>query len=307
MPSYTVSRTQRINVSPELVFDLLRNFRRWPEWSPWLVCEPDARVDFSADGKSYAWEGRVVGAGSISVTGEQRPVRIEHELAFLRPFKSRSKTGFRLTPSGSGTEVTWRVEGSLPLFLFWLKPMLTAMLGMDFERGLRRLAAVLEQGKVPASLDFIGATETAGARYVRISAECAISDIAPSMQHAFGRISSWLQQSGTAPAGPWFSIYHKWDLTRGQARYSACVPISATPAALPDDISVAERPPLRTYAVRLTGSFEYLADAWAAGFGRAQAKVFKRVKNHAPFEIYEKSPETHPGETPVTVVHFPAA
>lgn len=307
MPAYAVSRKQHINAAPQVVFDLLRNFRRWPEWSPWLVCEPDARVTFAADGKRYDWEGRVVGAGSITVVGEQRPARIDYDLAFVRPFKSQSKTGFRLAPSGGGTEVTWTVEGSLPIFLIWLKPMLTAMLGMDFERGLRRLAAVLEQGKVPASLAFVGPTETPATRYVRISAECATRDIGASMQQSFARLGAWLQQSGTAPSGPWFSIYHKWDLTRGQAHYSACVPVATSPASLPADIAQAERPPLRTYAIRLTGSFDYLADAWAAGFGRAQAKVFRRTKAHAPFEIYEKAPETHPGETPVTVVHFPAA
>lgn len=307
MPSYAVTRERLISAAPEAVFDLLRNFRRWPEWSPWIACEPDARLDFEADGSGYAWDGRVLGAGSITLAAEQRPTRLEHTLAFIRPFKSRSRTEFQLAPDGNGTRVAWTVEGSLPFFLFWLKPMLTAMLGMDFERGLRRLAAVLEQGKVPATLEFVGFTETPGTRYIGITADCSIDDIGPSMQQSFGRLGTFFERSDVKPSGPWFSIYHRWDLTRGQARYSACVPVTSTPAALPDGVAAGERPSLRTYAVRLTGPFDYLADAWAAGFGRAQAKVFKQAKTHAPFEIYEKAPETHPGEPPATAVHFPAA
>jgi hypothetical protein len=305
MPAYTVFRSLRIHAAPEVVFDLLRTFRRWPEWSPWLVCEPDARLDFAADGNRYGWDGRVVGAGSITVAGEQRPSRIDYDLAFVRPFKSRSNTGFRLAPVDGGTEVTWTVEGSLPFFLFWMKPMLTALLGMDFERGLRRLAAVIEQGKVPATLAFTGPTETPATRYVHISAACATCDIGPSMQQSFARLIDGCKQAGVNPSGPLFSIYHEWDLTRGRARYSACVPVASAPGTLPDGFALAERPPLRTYAIRHTGDFAYLADAWTAGFARAQAKVFRRSKKHAPFEIYEKAPETHPGETPVTVVHFP--
>ncbi len=307
MPSYAVTRERLINSAPEAVFDLLRNFRRWPEWSPWLACEPDARLDFAEDGSRYAWDGRILGAGSITVTAEKRPARLEHDLAFIRPFKSRSRTRFSLAPEGNGTQVSWTVEGSLPIFLFWLKPMLTAMLGMDFERGLRRLAAVLEQGRVPATLDVIGLTETPATRYVGITADCAIRDIGASMQESFGRLGAWFQQAGVQPSGPWFSIYHRWDVVRGQARYSACVPVASPPASLPDGFASDERPRLRTYAVRLTGPFDFLADAWAAGFGRAKAGLFKQAKTHAPFEIYEMTPETHPGEPPVTAVHFPAA
>jgi DNA gyrase inhibitor GyrI len=307
MPTYSVQRSRTIKATSEAAFALLRDFRRWPSWSPWLAVEPEARLDFATDGSRYAWDGRVIGAGSITRTGETRPERIDYELAFVRPFKSRSTTGFRLAPGGAdGTEVTWAVEGSLPFFLFWMKPMLTAMIGMDFERGLRRLAAVLEEGAVPATLEFPGVVEAPAVRYLGLSANCATADIGPAMEQAFTRLGAWFHETGTTPAGPWFSIYRKWDVVRGQASFTACVPVSDAPTSLPDGLTLGERPALHTYAVQLTGPFDYLADAWAAGFGRAQAKVFKQAKSHPPFEVYEKSPETHPGEPPVTVVHFPA-
>jgi predicted transcriptional regulator YdeE len=185
--------------------------------------------------------------------------------------------------------------------------MITALLGMDFERGLRRLAAVLEHGKVPATLTFIGFTQTPATAYLAITADCAIRDIGASMQDAYARLAASARHAGVNPAGPCFSIYHRWDLTRGEGRYSACMPVTSPPAALSDGLVAGQRPALRTYAVQLTGPFDYLADAWAAGFGRAKAGLFKQSKAHAPFEVYEKTPETHPGEASVTTLYFPAA
>ena len=50
---------------------------------------------------------------------------IEYRLSFLKPWKSVNETRFHLTEQGSGTKVTWSMQGSLPFFMFFLKGMMT--------------------------------------------------------------------------------------------------------------------------------------------------------------------------------------
>ncbi len=45
------------------IFFVLSDFKQWPQWSPWLIMEPDCRLDYATDGKSYSWVGKRIGAG----------------------------------------------------------------------------------------------------------------------------------------------------------------------------------------------------------------------------------------------------
>ena len=66
---------------------------------------------------------------------------------FLKPFKARNKTEFRLEAAGDGTEVTWTMIGRKTLLarIMGIFKSMDSMLGPDFEKGLARLKAVAEQ------------------------------------------------------------------------------------------------------------------------------------------------------------------
>ncbi|WP_428776071.1 SRPBCC family protein [Vibrio sp.] len=71
MLTYTVSRSIQIDKSPTEVIDYLSDFTTWPKWSPWLIMEPNCRVEFSSfqqqPGAVYGWDGRLVGEGRIEL------------------------------------------------------------------------------------------------------------------------------------------------------------------------------------------------------------------------------------------------
>ena len=146
MPTFDVSRSTVINASPAEVFAEVREFKNWPKWSPWLICDPQARLTFSDDGRRYDWEGPVSGSGFIEVTDEKEGSAIDYALTFLKPWKSTNTVGFRFSGRDGGTEVTWTMTGELNLFMrimgiFW--PM-DKMVGPDFEKGLDQLATLAE-------------------------------------------------------------------------------------------------------------------------------------------------------------------
>ena len=131
---------------------LIDDFREWRAWSPWEDLDPDlTRIhsgSASGVGAKYAWEGnRKAGKGSMEITSST-PEAIGVALEFLKPFKAKSRVDFTLTPSGSGTTVTWRMIGEQNglMGLFGKLVPMDRLVGKDFEKGLLRLKAVAESG-----------------------------------------------------------------------------------------------------------------------------------------------------------------
>jgi ribosome-associated toxin RatA of RatAB toxin-antitoxin module len=51
-----VRKTILIHKSPNEIFPLINNFNSWPQWSPWLIADPNTRLDFENNGKYYRWK-----------------------------------------------------------------------------------------------------------------------------------------------------------------------------------------------------------------------------------------------------------
>lgn len=148
MSTITVERREHVEAPPAAVLPHLADLRRWRAWSPWEGADPDLRREYTGDpgtvGAAYAWSGnRKAGAGSMRVT-EIEPSGVGIALDFTKPFRSSNVIRFDLTPSGSGTDVVWRME-SPRTFMTRIFP-LEKLVGPDFEKGLRQLKATVERG-----------------------------------------------------------------------------------------------------------------------------------------------------------------
>lgn len=306
MPKFSVRKSITIDAPVAKVYEIVRDFHQWQSWSPWLIAEPTAVVTVEPDGKSYAWEGNVTGAGSMTVVSETAPKRIDYDLVFLKPFKSQADVSFAFEDKGGMTEATWTMDSSMPWYLFFLTKMMAAMIGMDYERGLKMLKDYVETGSVPCQLEFNGISSFKSIQYLGIQSECAMAEIGPDMSKNFGKLKDYLCQAGITPAGQPFALYGKWAVTAGTCVYTAGIPITSPPKDLPSDFISGEVAPERTYTVKLTGPYRHLGNAWAAGMMHARGKLFHQSKACAPFEVYENDPETTPENELVTTVHYPA-
>ncbi len=150
--SYTVERTATTTASVQRVHDLVADFHEWRAWSPWEDIDPEMTRTYagpdSGVGARYAWDGdRKAGAGTLEVTGDS-PERIDVDLAFTRPFPSRSRMQMLITPTGDATVITWRLLGEVSgvARVFSLVKPMDSLVGPDFERGLERLTRVAESG-----------------------------------------------------------------------------------------------------------------------------------------------------------------
>lgn len=305
MSKFEVERSVLIDVPVERVFAMVRDFKTWPIWSPWLCAEPGCPVEFSDDGNEYAWQGEVVGSGRMKVTGEKVDHSIEYELTMLKPWKSISKVSFIFKPEGDRTRTGWRMESSLPFFAFWMKGFMEAAIGMDYRRGLGVLKDHLEKGKTLSKLEFLGSQPFPGFSYVGLRTDCRIMDVGEKMEADLHKVKKWVQDQHVVPSGKAFSIYHKWAIAHGDTRYTIGFPVEKVPGWLPEGFVSGTIPACQVQQIRHTGPYRHLGNAWSAGFARLRAKVWRAARGIHPFEIYENDLTEVGTNDVVTTLHFP--
>lgn len=305
MPKINIDRSIFINAPAELVYKSLNDFNKWLHWSPWLITDPAAKVTVADDKKSYEWEGDRVGSGNMKVLNEVENIAIDYELNFVKPWKSTARTAFQLMAENGGTKVTWTMESALPMFMFWMKRMMKAFVGADYERGLDMLKAYVEQGKIPSKLDFEGISDYEGCKWIGIKTGCSLDTVATQMQADYGMLWGYAEENKDLISGNSFTIYNKWSLMKNNVDYIAALPVKSIPKDLPKQFTSGTLPSAQAYKLKHTGDYHHLGNAWSAGYSMMRNKEFKHKGAIKPFEVYLNSPNDTKPKDLVTVVHFP--
>ena len=305
MPKMSIKRSVEVYAPADKVYNVLDNFNTWTAWSPWLIMDPEAKVNVREDAKYYEWEGERVGSGQMSIINEKENESIDYDLLFLKPWKSKAKVSFHTKTKGDSTEVTWTMDSSLPFFMFWMKAMMEAFVGMDYERGLNMLKDYMEHGEVKSKLDFRGEKQFEGCKYIGISRTCTKEQLGEMMSSDFDKIWAYMGDKKDNIGGYPFSIYAKWDMVKNRISYTSGVPVKEVPSDLPEGIIVGEIPATRVYELHHTGPYTHLANAWSTLNNMARGKAFKWNKKIWPWEFYLNDPTETPEDQLETAVYFP--
>ena len=305
MPKIHIDKSIVINKPATEVFTRINDFNHWGKWSPWLILEKDVKVNVREDSKYYEWEGNITGSGNMSIASEVENTSLNIDLTFLKPWKSVAKVGFLLKPEGDSTRLHWTMDSSLPWFMFWMKKMMIAFVGMDYERGLNMLKDYVEDGEVHSVLDFKGVDSYEGCQYVGIKSTCTIDGVGEQMKTDFEQLMPFMiGEHKNKISGPAFSIYHKWDPVRNVVSYTAAVPVSSVPENLQDRMITGFVPSTKVFKVHHTGAYRHAGNPWSALYTRQRAKVFKMNKKIDPMEVYLNSPKDTPENDLQTEVLF---
>ena len=308
MPKFHVHRETIIDAPCEQVFDRVADFSSWSSWSPWLIADPDARVDVSDNsnsvGSTYHWTGESSGEGEMKHEVLKSPRRIQSEIRFIKPMRSVSEVSFDLEPAGEGTRIRWNMDGSLPWLLFWMTSSMDAYIGNDYERGLRMLKEWIETGKVESQLDISGASSAPAMRIAGIREACNMTEIGPIMERAICTAGETLQAAGVELCGPAASAYHQADIKHGHIDFTAGFEIPAD-AELPAGLVEWSTPGGPAFHVRHTGGYHHVGNAWSAAYQHVRYKKIKLNKKAATFEVYRNSPDETASADLITDIYLP--
>ncbi|WP_442507968.1 SRPBCC family protein [Novipirellula sp. SH528] len=307
MAAFEVSRSIEIAVPPETVFDCVADFGSWTKWSPWLGIDPNAVVTISDNpnsvGSIYRWKGDVVGAGEIEHLKLDHPRQINEEIRFTKPFKSKSKVDFNFEPTDAGTRVTWRMQGSLPWFLFWMRANMQTMIGMDYDRGLKMLREQLETGEVLSKIEVHGVESVSSIDVFGVRDAAPPNNMGPAMERVFSLTEEKLKQAEVSIDAPMVSVYHPCDFKQNEFSFTGGYAVSEDDG-MAAGLTHCHLPAGNALRVRHIGSYENLGNAWSGAYQYARYKKLKVLRQNA-YEIYRNAPSDTPPRDRITDIFLP--
>lgn len=290
MPSFSAQSSIVIHKPLNDVMAVISNFQTWPTWSPWLVMEPKCRVTYHGDmgtvGSSYHWQGSMIGAGEMRLTSLSEH-QLGCQLGFLKPYKSTAQVGFELSETEHGTRVTWTLDSSVPWFMFWLAQSMSQMISMDYQRGLLMLKSLLEHGKVPSQLIYLGDQTASSIWYVGVEASGTLEQLSSIMAKDFTRLTAYFDQHQLHATGKPFSLYFSMD--NGICQLHNCLPVAQQLAVEPPFICQ-QLPTKETHCVRHIGAYPLIGNAWAFAMMTARHHKVKTTKSPLGLERYMSDP-----------------
>ena len=151
---YKVEREIVINKPKQEVFDYIKMLSNQNNFSKWSSMDPNMRKDYKGtDGtvgfiSSWDSDNKNVGKGEQEIIKIDEGNRIDFDLRFIKPFKSRSDA-YMTTESTSDnfTKVKWGFSGkwAYPMNLMGLFMNMDKAVGSDFQTGLENLKGILEK------------------------------------------------------------------------------------------------------------------------------------------------------------------
>lgn len=308
MPAFQITRSIDINAPAARVRDAIANFETWPIWSPWLIMEPESKLTYKGSagelGHGYDWEGQKVGSGGMVMSALDAN-RMEADLEFLKPWKSHADIAFDFKSIAERqTRVDWHMESSLPFFMFFMLGKMKAMIGNDYDRGLRMLKDYLENGSVPSVTKVEGVVDVPAVLYAGKSHQSSMADISDSMSASLPEVFNTVNAAGAEITGMPFSIYNKMDMVKSQCSYTAAIPV-ASAVALSNGVQCTERPACKALKVVHTGPYRHLGNAWSTGMSDMRHAKMKMDKQNPPFEVYVSDPANTAEQGLVTEIFIP--
>lgn len=157
--AYHVERKLAVAAPPELVFGVLNDLHQFAGvmvlfGSPWEQLDPNMQKTFEGPaagvGQSYAWSGKKVGKGKMTIEESVPGQKVGMKLEFVEPMKSTATCVLTLSGTPTGSFVTWSMEGNHNFIGKALGMVMNMdnMLGADIEKGLAQLKTVAEGKQV---------------------------------------------------------------------------------------------------------------------------------------------------------------
>jgi Polyketide cyclase / dehydrase and lipid transport. len=147
---YFYEKTVIIKKPCDIVVNQVANLHHYAEWNPWQQQHKNIQKEITGTPKTrghcYAWEGKKVGKGSITI----RDIDNKHvffQLEFIKPYKAQARDNWVFEEWGHGeTKVTWQNFGDLSYPMGRIMGyIMNKPLDRQFNRGLKNLKTRCEQ------------------------------------------------------------------------------------------------------------------------------------------------------------------
>ncbi len=282
--NFHARRKLEIAAPLDSVFATILDFKSWPEWSPWLMHEPEAKLTYSenyqAENGFYNWEGKVVGAGKLTHLKINPGVSIKQQIEFLRPFKSTNQVNWEFEAKDGNTVVSWEMKGCMPFLFRFMAKKMAPMTERDYELGLALLNGYMNAASPHPEVEFNGREELQAFNYWSIPCNGNLRQLEAARRSSI----ETLQGTGADKVGLALTLYHQFDPLATQYQAEIAVPVgNSTP------LSNYKRHEFQGglyFKMTLRGDLAYLPVGWYALHSHCRMHKIKLDNMRPALEIY---------------------
>ena len=308
---FDVKKETVVEASCDAVYDFVSNFSNWKVWSPWLCQEPECPVDIignpGTSSHKQSWDGKLIGTGEMQLKAVERGKKLDYTLSFVKPWKSTAAVEILFDAVDERkTRVVWKMKSSLPIFLFWMRKQMSALIGMDYERGLLMLKDYFEHGEVLTESRRKGVGEREGFFYLGVRRVTSIECMPKKMEDDYGALRQAVEEGKVSEPDFLLSISYKYDMVNCECEFTAAYGYHHSPKKFNlKDYELKEVKAHRALQVLHKGAYRYLGNAWSTLIGLSRAKKLKSSKSIPMYEVYLNTPEEVPEHELETELVFP--
>lgn len=295
--NYNVKRTKVIDAPADVIFNKINEYKTWPEWSPWLGQDPEAKLTYgektSGVGASYIWTGDIMGEGNMETLSVSMD-SISQRITFIKPWESTSNVSWKLKPTENGTEVTWSMNGEMD-FMFKaamaFKGGMDEQIGPDFEMGLMKLDSVVQVEMQKYSVTVNGMTTRGGGYYLYQTTSCRMDELPQRMAEIMPKVDMYAKNNSITKAGPPFTLYHKYDTENNAVIMSVAIPVTERIITDKDSgILTGRLEPFMAIKTTLKGDYKNLKEAWDITYNYIEENTHKVEPGVPAIEVYLNNP-----------------
>jgi len=304
---FRCERSISIDKHISLISPVIGNFHTWSQWSPWMCIEKECPVKIEGSigevGHRQEWAGTRIGTGNMVMTSKSDS-GYQYDLEFLTPWKSKSTVEFKFEGVGGETKVTWVMNGSLPIFMFFLKKMMKAWVESDYDRGLKMLKEYMETGSVVTDTEVTGEHSKEGFYYLGLRKSSSVEDMPALMSKDFGYLMELVGNGELPEPKDFVALYHKWDIVKKRCDFTSALVYDESPQSSKNLIS-GMYPDHNVLQVVHTGPYDHLGNAWSTIMSEQRHKKLKMNKKIPWYERYLNNPEEVEAEELKTEINIP--
>lgn len=290
---------RQIEVKSEIqkIYQVIADLRQWNQWSPWFHMEPTSKTENTGTagqvGQLQSWEGQAIGSGQMTIIELKENQSIQIQLDFLKPFKSRATVEFIISSKAQNIcEVEWKMDSSLPFFMFFFKKMMVAMMSRDFDRGLLMLKEYIETGVVCARSEYLGELQMPALNLIGVKNTCSLSQLSQSMSRDFQNLFQNLNSPELPEKIGALCLTHRFDVVKNECEYTAAMMYPVGVELMPPaEFTRLKFPTHYAITAKHHGAYRHLGNTWGMVMSMFRFLKLKNNKSVPMYEIYLNNPQ----------------
>jgi effector-binding domain-containing protein len=209
-----VSQSILIDASPQTIFRQVNSYKKWRDWSPFELGDPDMKSVYSGPesgvGAAHTWKSEDMGDGSMVILKSEPYSFIQGELDMGSNGKALDEWSFKKTESG--TEVVWTLKLADLSYPFgkYFGAFLKSIMQPTQEKGLNKLKEVSELARESVVIERVELMEQPS---IVIFDSTKIAGMNGVIEKAMNELYAFMRKSKLEPAGSTFTMYYNWDTT----------------------------------------------------------------------------------------------